>query len=153
MVIIPMDVVLSDLFRIGVAYVLSFPIGWNREHEGHSAGVRTFPIVAVASCGLALIGGRIEGATPETHSRILQGLVTGIGFVGGGAILKDRGGVSGTATAASVWNIGIVGAAVGLGLFHIAGLLAFINFVTLKFLLPLKINSATPTETRLDDQE
>lgn len=140
------DVIAYDLLRLGIAYGLALPIGWNREHEAHTAGIRTFPIVAVASCGLAMVGTSIEGATPETYSRILQGLVTGIGFVGGGAILKERGSVSGTATAASIWNIGIVGAAVGFGMFHIAAVLALINFLTLKLLLPLKVDGQK-TET------
>lgn len=133
-----MQIVWNDLLNLGIAYALAFPIGWNREHEERSAGIRTFPIVAVASCGLAMVATGIPGATPESYSRVLQGLITGIGFVGGGAILREKAGVHGTATAASVWNIGIVGAAVGLGMYHIAVVLSFINFMTLKFLRPLK---------------
>ena len=56
--------------------------------------------------------------------------------IGGGAILRDKGGVTGTATAASVWNIGIVGAAVGMGGYHIAVALSLVNFLTLRFLKP-----------------
>jgi putative Mg2+ transporter-C (MgtC) family protein len=64
--------------------------------------------------------------------------VAGIGFVGGGAILRDKEGVHGTATAASVWSMGIVGACVGMGLCHIGIILAAINFITLKLLVPFK---------------
>ena len=71
-------------------------------------------------------------------SRILQGLVTGIGFVGGGAIMRAKHSVSGTATAASVWNVGIIGAAAGFGYHHIAIVLSFVNFLTLQYLTPLK---------------
>ncbi|MBI4902323.1 MAG: MgtC/SapB family protein [Acidobacteria bacterium] len=145
---IPYDAMLIDLMRIAIAYLLALPIGWNREHEAHTAGIRTFPIVAVASCGLAMVGTSIEGATPETYSRILQGLVTGIGFIGGGAILKEHGSVSGTATAASVWSIGIVGAAVGFGMYHIAAALTLINFLTLKLLAPLKVEPPRPAEPK-----
>ncbi|MBI3679035.1 MAG: MgtC/SapB family protein [Acidobacteria bacterium] len=88
------------MLNLGIAYALAFPIGWNREHEERSAGIRTFPIVAVASCGLAMVATGIPGATPESYSRVLQGLITGIGFVGGGAILREKAGVHGTATAA-----------------------------------------------------
>ena len=130
--------VFIDLLRLAVAFALAVPIGWNREREVHSAGIRTFPIVAIASCGLVLAIKSIPGATAETYSRVLQGLVTGIGFVGGGAILKDKGSVSGTATAASVWNIGIVGAAVGMGAYHIAVVLSLVNFLTLKLMLRWK---------------
>ena len=128
----------KDMLHLAIAYALALPIGWDRERAAHTAGIRTFPIVAMASCGLAMVGVNLPGATPDSYSRILQGLVTGIGFVGGGAILKDKSGVSGTATAASIWNIGIVGAAVGLGIYHIAVVLALLNFITLKLLVPFK---------------
>ncbi len=127
-----------DLLRLTIAYLLALPIGWNREKEAKSAGLRTFPIVSVAACGFALIGTAIPNPSGDSYSRILQGLITGIGFIGGGAILRDKEGVRGTATAASIWNIGIVGAAVGLGLVHIAVILTAINWITLKLLTPLK---------------
>lgn len=133
-----LDIFVPDALKLALAYALAFPIGWDREREERSAGVRTFPIVAVASCGLALVGTSIPGATPDGHSRILQGLITGIGFVGGGAILQQRGSVHGTATAASIWSIGIVGAAVGFGMYHIAMVLALVTLLTLRFLMPLK---------------
>ena len=137
----------TDLFQLGLAYLLAFPIGWNREREHRSAGLRTFPIVAVAACGFVMLGVSIPGATPDSYSRILQGLITGIGFIGGGAILRDKGMVTGTATAASIWNIGIVGAAVGFGIYHIAIVLSLINLLTLKVLAPLKHQlDAAPTE-------
>ena len=130
--------VLTDLLRLGVAYLLAFPLGWNREHEQRSVGLRTFPIVAVAACGFVILGSAVPGTTSADISRILQGLITGIGFIGGGAILRDKRAVSGTATAASIWTIGIVGAAVGFGMYHIAAALAALNLVTFKALTPLK---------------
>lgn len=140
----------SDLAQLSLAYILALPIGWNREKEAHTAGIRTFPILAIASCGMAILGRSIPGAAPDSFSRVLQGLVTGIGFVGGGAILKEKGSIHGTATAASVWNIGIVGAAVGLGAYHIAVALSVVNFLTLRFMAPLKKDwgaVVTPGET------
>jgi putative Mg2+ transporter-C (MgtC) family protein len=138
MLLVTWPSVASDLFHLGLAYLLALPIGWNREREHRSAGLRTFPIVAVAACGFTMMGIAIPGSSPDSYSRILQGLITGIGFIGGGAILRDRGIVTGTATAASIWNIGIVGAAVGFGLYDIAVVLAAINLATLKILAPLK---------------
>ena len=137
-----------DGLKLLLAYGLAFPIGWDREKEDRSAGLRTFPIVAVASCALALVGGSIPGATPETYSRILQGLITGIGFVGGGAILRSGSTVRGTATAASIWSIGIVGAATGLGMYHIAIILSMVTLLTLKFLQPLKDDLDEPPPQR-----
>ena len=128
----------SDLMRVTIAYLLAFPIAWNRERETHSAGLRTFPIVAAASCALAIVGTGMTGASPDVYSRILQGLVTGIGFIGGGAILRDGGTIHGTATAASVWCVGITGAAVGFGMYHIAIVLSLVTFLTLRYLMPLK---------------
>lgn len=127
-----------DLFKLALAYLLALPIGWNREREERSAGLRTFPIVAVAACGFVMLGTALPGASADVSSRILQGLITGIGFVGGGAILRDKSGVTGTATAASIWNIGIVGAAVGFGVYHIAVVLALINLLTFKLLTGIK---------------
>ena len=129
---------LSHLGHLAVAYALALPIGWNREREAHAAGVRTFPIVSVASAALIMIAKDIPGASPETFSRVLQGLVTGIGFVGGGAILKGPTGVSGTATAASIWSTAITGAAVGLKMYDIAVVLSILNFATLRYMLALK---------------
>lgn len=118
--------------------MLAIPIGWDRERETRSLGLRTFPLVAVASCGYMLIGQSLVGDNPEALSRVLYGLMTGIGFIGGGAILKDGGSVSGTATAASIWNTGAVGAAVAFQRYEIAVALALVNFLILRFLQTLK---------------
>ena len=80
----------------------------------------------------------ILGSGADSISRIIQGLITGIGFIGGGAILKDRGSVHGTATAASIWNTGAIGAAAAFGRYEIAIVLSAINFATLRLLTPLK---------------
>jgi putative Mg2+ transporter-C (MgtC) family protein len=137
----------TDVFNLVLAYLLALPIGWDREREAHRAGIRTFPIVAVASCGLAIVGSQLGGSTPDVESRILQGLITGIGFIGGGAILKDKGTVTGTATAASIWSIGIVGAAVGLHFYHVAIAMALVNLVTLRLLNPRKRGLLAPDES------
>ena len=129
---------LWHLGHLSVAYALALPIGWNREREAHAAGVRTFPIVSVASAALIMVAKDIPGASPETLSRVLQGLVTGIGFVGGGAILKGPTGISGTATAASIWCMAITGAAVGLKMYDVAVVLSILNFVTLRYMRALK---------------
>jgi len=125
------------LQQIGVTYLLTAFIGWDREKEAHSAGLRTFPIVGMASCGYLLVLGNQPDIAAQ--SRVLQGLITGIGFVGGGAILKEGGTVRGTATAASIWNAGIIGASVAMGHVEIAIILAALNLFTLRALLPVKL--------------
>lgn len=127
-----------DLLRLLASFILAFPIGWDREQEDRSAGVRTFPIVSMGSCGLILMASRIFGSSGDIESRVLQGLITGIGFIGGGAILKQEKIIHGTATAASVWNMAVIGAATGFGFYDIAVILALINLVTLRVLRPLK---------------
>ena len=133
-----LDQNLIDLAKVAVAYLLALPVGWYREKEAHSVGVRTFPMVAVAACGYILI---VTGATHvslDAQSRVLQGIVAGIGFVGAGAILKSDNHIHGTATAASIWNIAAVGAAVAFDRYLVAALLALLNVITLRLLLPVK---------------
>jgi putative Mg2+ transporter-C (MgtC) family protein len=124
-----------------VSFVLALPIGWNREQEERSAGIRTFPLVSLACCSLIRVAISVMGGDITAQSRILPGIMTGIGFLGGGAILKSEHGIHGTATAASIWNMAVVGAACGYGLYDIAGILVVLNFFTLRFLLPLKRES------------
>src|SRR5579871_130729 len=76
----------THFVQIAIAFLLTAVIGWDREREAHSTGVRTFPIVGMASCGYLLV---VSGGDAAAQSRVLQGLITGIGFIGGGAILKD----------------------------------------------------------------
>jgi putative Mg2+ transporter-C (MgtC) family protein len=133
------------------AYLLALPVAWDREKAARSAGLRTFPLVAVASCGLAKL--RVQHANRETEcvARIIQGLITGIGFIGGGAILKHGGAVHGTATAASIWSTGAIGAAVALGRYEIAVVLSAVNFLTFRFLTPLK-HSFVESDKPSDDE-
>lgn len=101
-------------------------------------GLRTFPLVALASCGYLLVARDIAVANADAQSRVIQGLLGGIGFIGGGAILKEGATVRGTATAASIWNTGAIGVAVAFNRFEIAIVLGLINFLTLRWLTPLK---------------
>jgi len=120
------------LTRLAIAFVLAIPIGWERERSTRSAGLRTFPLVAVASCGYTLIAVQLPGDAADAHSRVLQGLLTGIGFIGGGAILKSEHQVRGTATAAGIWVTGAIGAAAGYGRLETALLLSLIALVALR---------------------
>ena len=129
---------LPHLAALGIAYVLAFPIGWDREQEERSAGLRTFPLVAVASCGFVQAAETVTAGNPEATARVVEGLITGMGFIGGGAILRLKDSVRGTATAASLWVTGAIGTAVGLGVYDVAVMLSVVTIVTLKALTPLK---------------
>lgn len=126
-----------NLTHLAIAWVLALPLAWDRETSSRGAGLRTFPLVAVAACGYTLVGISVLTST-EAESRILQGLITGIGFIGGGAILKSKGTVKGTATAASIWNTGLIGMAVAFGRYEIAIVMSFLNFVTLRYIAYFK---------------
>lgn len=134
--------ILPHLLALAVAYGLALPIGWNREREERSAGLRTFPLVAVATCGLVQAAESSIGTTPEAMARIIEGLITGMGFIGGGAILRMKDSVRGTATAASLWITGAIGIAVGLGSYDVAVPLAGATVITLWVLSPLKKSGA-----------
>lgn len=134
--------VLPHLVALTAAYLLALPIGWNREREERSAGLRTFPLVAVATCGVVQATEGILDGHPEGTARIIEGLLSGMGFIGGGAILKDGGSVRGTATAASLWSTGATGAAVGLGAYDVAVMVSLFTFLTLFLLTPLKQEGA-----------
>ena len=95
--------IVPHLAALLAAYGLASPIGWDREKSARSAGLRTFPLVAMAACGFVQTAQSALGQEPEALARVMEGIITGIGFIGGGAILKHGASVKGTATAASIW--------------------------------------------------
>ena len=129
---------LPHLVALLVAYVLALPIGWNRERAERSAGLRTFPLVAIAACGFVQAAEAVTVGSPEALARIVEGVIVGMGFIGGGAILKSGESVRGTATAASLWVTGAMGLAVGLGQVDVAVILSLVTALTLYLLSPLK---------------
>jgi putative Mg2+ transporter-C (MgtC) family protein len=74
--------------RLLVALVLALPIGWNRARAERGAGLRTFPLVAMASCGFVQTAVSVLGHGVVNQANILQGVITGVGFIGAGAIIK-----------------------------------------------------------------
>jgi putative Mg2+ transporter-C (MgtC) family protein len=129
--------ILVHFYHLAIAYLLALPIGWDRERSKRHFGLRTFPLVAVAACGFMLTGISVLDST-EAEGRVLQGIITGIGFIGGGAILKGESTVRGTATAASIWNTGAIGIAVAFNRLEIGILLSLLNFVTLRLVGEVK---------------
>ncbi|MEZ4869105.1 MAG: MgtC/SapB family protein [Caldilineaceae bacterium] len=129
---------LPEIVKLCSAFILALPIAWEREQATRLIGLRTFPIVALASCGYLLVVNSLLEGSPDAYARLIQGLMTGIGFIGGGAILKQDYTVRGTATAASVWSTGAVGAAVAFSRYDVAISITVLNFLVLKLLTPLK---------------
>src|SRR5260370_17526500 len=82
---------LEDVLKLLISYVLALPVGWYREREAHSVGVRTFPVVAVASCGYVLLGGQSDHMSLHAQSRILQGGLARIRFIRRAALPNSPG--------------------------------------------------------------
>jgi putative Mg2+ transporter-C (MgtC) family protein len=102
--------------RMALAAALGGLLGWERERAGKAAGRRTHMLVALGAAFFVFVPQQ-AGMSSADLSRVIQGLVAGIGFVGAGAILKeDQGGrIKGLTTAAGIWLTAAVGVAVGLG--------------------------------------
>lgn len=133
------NIIVTTLTKIGVAFLLAMPIAYNRERQTRIMGLRTFPLVAVASCGyLILSNSFIPPDGHDARAHILQGLLSGMGFIGGGAIIKEGGSVSGTATAASIWGTGAIGAAAAYGNYEVGLIISLINLLILRLLTPFK---------------
>lgn len=132
-----LQLILSNLTLLFVAFLFALPMALNRERSARSAGLRTFPLVSIASCGYMLIGITIFD-NDGSIARVTYGIITGMGFIGGGAILKSEGNIRGTATAASIWNTGAIGVSVAFRVYEIALVLSLVNFLILRFAEPIK---------------
>lgn len=132
------SLLLYDLSSLVVAFLLALPVAWDRERKRSSPGLRTFPLVAMSSCAYILITRTVLDTDTEALGRSLQGLAMGIGFIGGGAILKSHHRVTGTATAAGIWTMGALGAAVALRRIEVAMLLSLATLGTFRLLQPFK---------------
>lgn len=133
---------LANLRDLSIAYVLAFLIGLNREREDRSAGVRTFPLVAISACGFVQASEGVLAGSGEGKGAALQGIITGIGFIGGGAIFKSGSEVHGTATAAALWATGAIGFAAGVEEYDVAVVICLFTVVTLYILGRLQSKTA-----------
>ena len=104
--------------RLVMAAILGGILGFEREHKGKAAGVRTHMLVALGAALFVLVP-QTSGAESDAMSRVLQGVIAGIGFLGAGTILKNQQGdeanVKGLTTAAGLWMTAAIGVAAGLG--------------------------------------
>ncbi|MGB8326979.1 MAG: MgtC/SapB family protein [Steroidobacteraceae bacterium] len=113
------------LARIGMAIVCGAALGLNRDFYKKPAGLRTFSIVSLASATVSLVMVELSGGDVGGVSRTVQGILTGIGFLGAGVIMHGDTGskkVSGLTTAAAVWLAAVLGITCGLGLLQLAAI-------------------------------
>lgn len=122
------------LCAVGCAVVL----GLEREIKHKNAGIRTYLLVCLGSAGFTVLIINISAHFLSLDvnvqidpSRIVQGIVTGLGFLGGGAILQQKSGVSGVATGAGIWIAGAIGIASGFGFYQLAVMLTALAFIVL----------------------
>ncbi len=103
------------IVRVLVAAVLGGIIGWEREHKGRAAGLKTHMLVSIGSA-LFVLAPLMAGIDPDSVTRVMQGIIQGVGFLGAGAILKHSDArVEGLTTAAGVWMTAAIGMAAGMG--------------------------------------
>jgi putative Mg2+ transporter-C (MgtC) family protein len=117
------------------ALLLGLLVGYERSYHGRAAGMRTYGLVCMGSAALTVIagypgewyGGQVAVGLGADPTRIIQGVVTGIGFLGAGVIMKEGFNISGLTTAASIWAASVIGVLVGIGFYLSAILLALMS--------------------------
>jgi len=122
-------------FNLAGALALGLLVGYERSYHGRAAGMRTYGIVCMASAALTVFcgypgfwwGGSSHIGTAVDPSRVIQGIVTGVGFLGAGVIMKEGLNISGLTTAASIWASSAIGVLCGIGFFGAAILLALLS--------------------------
>lgn len=138
------------LVRLTAALVLTGIIGWEREVGNKTAGLRTHLLVALGSC-LFVMAALEGGASEDATTRVAQGIATGIGFIGAGAIVKygSHHRVRGLTTAGSIWMAAGIGVACGYGRYGLAAIAVLTTWVVL---VPLEIVKEKYGRRRLEDE-
>ena len=125
----------DNALRLSMSSVLSGVIGFERETHGKDAGVRTYALVGIGSALVMLVSTEIyemyKGAVSVDPSRIAAQVVSGIGFLGAGAIIRFPQGVKGLTTAAGIWTAAGIGLACGIGQYRPAVMTTFFALIIL----------------------
>ena len=135
---------LEITLRLTAAIFVGGLIGLDRNLHGKPTGIRTLGLVSLGACVLTLAGTNFltgQGSVDTAAvSRVIQGLVTGIGFLGSGVIVRENGSdrVRGLTTAASIWITAILGILCGMGSWQIAAIALFLVFVLFVFGKPVE---------------
>jgi putative Mg2+ transporter-C (MgtC) family protein len=128
--------------RLGISFVLSFIIGFERERSGQPAGLRTHVLISIGSTMFMILSLAIpklfSGRIQSDPTRIAAQIVTGIGFLGAGAIIKIGINVKGLTTAANIWVVSAIGMTAGAGLYIASFIISAITLITLVLLNKLE---------------
>jgi putative Mg2+ transporter-C (MgtC) family protein len=125
------------VFHFLGAAILGMVLGYERSYHGRAAGIRTYALVCVASTMLTVIcgfpgqwyGGLVQTPAAADPTRVIQGIMTGIGFLGAGVIMKEGFTIRGLSTAASIWMAAAIGVVIGIGFFGAAIVATLITVV------------------------
>ena len=123
-------ILLNDIVSMLLAVFLGSAIGLEREISGKSAGLRTNVLICLGAAVFTIISKNL-GGSDDSVTRIAAQIVTGVGFLGAGAIIRDRGGVQGLTTAATIWLVASIGLACGGGYYGTALIATFIAVIVL----------------------
>ncbi len=131
-----MDIIWEDILKLIITAFIAILIGYDREKRNKAAGIRTNMIVGIISCLIMIISIRIAnsdiGISNEADpARLAAQVISGIGFLGAGTIIKQKDKIEGLTTAASLWAVAGLGLAVGYGLYTLSIAAAFIIFIGL----------------------
>jgi len=111
----------SSMFRLLLSMILGMVVGAERKRKGQVAGIRTFALISMGACLAMLLSIYVQqvylGLKNGDPGRIAAQVITGIGFIGGGAMIHMKGAVKGLTTAAGIWMTAIIGMAVGIGMY------------------------------------
>ena len=125
----------NSIFRLFLSMLLGMIIGAERKRKGQTAGIRTFALISMGACLAMLLSIYVPqeylGLKNGDPGRIAAQVITGIGFLGGGAMIHMRGTVKGLTTAAGIWITAIIGMAVGIGMYVISVTATLLVLLTL----------------------
>ena len=119
------------LIKILLATGLGAAVGFERQLSGKVAGIRTNTLICLGSAVLTIISEEMGLRHNDSTARIAAQIVTGVGFLGAGVIIRDRGGIHGLTTAATIWLVASVGIAVGAGFYFLAVATAVLSIIIL----------------------
>ncbi len=128
----------ENIICIILAVVLGGAIGLEREVRGKFAGLRTNTLICLGAAVFTIISRQIAEGTEASPARIAAQIVTGVGFLGAGAIIRDRGGIHGLTTAATIWMVASIGMACGAGYCRLAVTSTIVALLVLLGLTPLE---------------
>jgi len=130
----------STAGRVTLAAILGGIIGIEREWRGRPAGFRTNILIALGAClftVLSIEGFPLNGSSAQDTARVAAQIVSGVGFLGAGALLQTRNKVKGMTTAATIWLVAAIGMAVGTGSYFLAIFTTLLTAAVLQLLRPV----------------